>query len=86
MDKKADLSLNIIIIAVIGLIVLIVLAVIFSGKISLFSKGTGNVSAGYENKCVLPGRECVADCVGSNGVIVAGTFSDCTSPMQCCVL
>ena len=86
MNNKADLSLNVIIIAVIGLIVLIVLAVIFSGKLSMFGKSTSNVSGGYENKCAIAGRECVPNCVDLGGSKVEGTFSDCPSGsnIECC--
>ena len=86
MSKKADLSLNVIIIAVIGLIVLIVLAVIFSGKLSMFGKSTSNVSGGYENKCALPGRECAPNgCAGIDGIKVEGTsWNDCPAPGECC--
>jgi len=79
------LSLNVIIIAVIGLIVLIVLAVIFSGKLSMFGKSTSNVSGGYENKCQIAGRTCETGtdgCAGVGGMKVEGTFSDCTG--ECC--
>ncbi|MFC1691541.1 hypothetical protein ACFL0W_05165 [Nanoarchaeota archaeon] len=41
-QKKADLSLNMIIVAVIALVVLVVILVIFSGKISLFGKGVAS--------------------------------------------
>jgi len=87
MNKKADLSLNVIIIAVIGLIVLIVLAVIFSGKLSMFGKSTSNVSGGYENKCQIAGRECLGAgvCATDNGIKSEGTFSDCPSPKECCM-
>jgi hypothetical protein len=87
MNKKADLSLNIVIIAVIGLIVLIVLAVIFSGKLSMFGKSTSNVSGSYENKCAIAGRECLpaGDCAKANGVKSDGSFSDCVSPSECCM-
>lgn len=89
MGKKADLSLNVIIIAVIGLIVLIVLVAIFGGKLNIFSKSTKEVSTGYEGKCMVPGvygRECksATDCVGAHGSVVQGTYSDC--PTGCCQL
>lgn len=40
LDKKGDLSVNIIIIAAIGMLVLIVLVVIFSGRTSVFTRET----------------------------------------------
>ena len=44
MDKKgAELSLNVIIVAVILLIVLVVLVIIFSGKTGIFAKTTARV-------------------------------------------
>lgn len=39
MFRKADLSLNVVIVAVIALIVLIVVVAIFAGKMDLFQKG-----------------------------------------------
>ena len=50
MFKRADLSLNVIIIAVIGLIVLIVVVAIFSGKMTIFQKGLKSC-AGQGGKC-----------------------------------
>ena len=42
MNKRADLSINMIIIAVLGLLILVVLAFIFSNKINIFGKGVSN--------------------------------------------
>lgn len=42
MNKKADLSINIIVVAVLALLVLVVLMYIFSSKINIFGKGASN--------------------------------------------
>ncbi|MDP2750184.1 MAG: hypothetical protein Q8O89_05105 [Nanoarchaeota archaeon] len=48
--KKAELSLNIIIVAVIGLLVLVIIAVIFMQRLSGYSKGTSD--------CKSQGADC----------------------------
>ena len=59
MNKKgAELSLNVIIIAVIVLVVLIVLIVIFSGKTSIFAKITSGCEA--RGGTCLDGSACPA--------------------------
>lgn len=52
--KKGDLSINIVIIAVIALLVLVVLSYIFIGKISQTRKGI--------DKCENAGGSCKAQC------------------------
>lgn len=41
-NKKADLSINVIIVAVLALLVLVVLIYIFSSKINIFGQGASN--------------------------------------------
>lgn len=56
LNKKADLSINMIIIAVLGLLILVVLAFVFSNKINLFGKGVSNCAG-----------QCTSDPIGQNG-------------------
>ncbi len=42
MDRKGDMSINVIIVAVLALIVLVVLIFIFNSKMALFGKGASN--------------------------------------------
>src|SRR3989344_2389511 len=57
MDKKAaELSMNVIIIAALGLLVLVIIAVIFMGRAGQFSKGVGDVdTAAQKMLCQKPG-------------------------------
>ena len=58
MDKKAQgISINVIIVAAIALLVLVILSVIFIGKLGIFSTKVGDC----ENKggtCVLASEDC----------------------------
>lgn len=55
-QKKAqNISMNVIIIALLGLIVLVVIVSIFSGKIGLFNKSVGGT-------CKDQGGECMVKC------------------------
>jgi len=67
MNKRAaELSLNVIIIAVIVLVVLVVLVIIFTGRSQIFTKSTQEVSQPYaSNRCDVPGtgRYCATECV-----------------------
>ena len=97
LKKAQGLSMNIVIVAVIAIIVLIVIVAIFSGKARQFGKGAQNVSAGFENKCKVPGvfgRECrsVSSCEEAGGMVVGESgYDDCpdsstnTGP-ACCQL
>ncbi|MFC1691540.1 hypothetical protein ACFL0W_05160 [Nanoarchaeota archaeon] len=88
-QKKADISLNMIIIAVIALVVLIVILVIFSGKFNIFGKSVTDESGKYSsNNCVLPGsgRTCKTGCDPFNERLInppLGGWKDCKSG-DCC--
>ena len=95
MSKKAQsISINTIIIAAIALAVLVVLFVIFTGRISLFSKGVGETttceqackSAGYKD-FKLVGESVVSNegCGGSNYILLQG-YSEIQggTRMKCC--
>ncbi len=72
--KSGEMSLAVIIAAVIGLIVLIVLTVIFLNKTGQFSWGVSSCdSAG--GIC----KEKLADCTASKGIPLATSNSDCRS-------
>jgi len=61
MNKKAQgMSLNVIIIAALGLLVLVVLAIIFTGRTGVFVKETDkcDIKYGTTGKCVATTAEC----------------------------
>ena len=68
--KAQSISMNTVIIAALGLLVLIVIALIFSGKIRVFgteSRKCSNQGGGCESLCEsneveVPNTECVAKC------------------------
>ena len=66
MNKKgAELSLNIVIIAVLLLIALVVLVIIFSGRLGVFQKGSEEASSPFKSTvCDVPGtgRYCSSQC------------------------
>jgi hypothetical protein len=61
MNKKGDISLNIIIMAAVGLLVLVILSVIFIGKMGITSRGVDDCSTkGGVCKDVSPGCDTVS--------------------------
>ena len=59
MNKKgAEISMNVIIIAAIGLLVLVVLSVIFLGRVGTFGEKTGD--------CEVQGGICAVECGSSD--------------------
>ncbi len=56
MSKKADLSMNIIIVAAIALLVLVVLSVIFIGRMGAFGEETG--ACGSQGGTCYDGSSC----------------------------
>jgi len=50
--KKADLSINVIIMAVLGIVVLIVLVLIFTGKVRIFSSNVEGTCTDQGGKCL----------------------------------
>lgn len=95
-DKKGtELSLNVIIIAVILFVVMIVLIAIFTGKMGGIRKSMNKTESQYgEDKCKMPGtdRICVMTekaCVEERGGFVyqkpaSGKWSDCLWGQACC--
>lgn len=84
--KKADLSINVIIVAVIALIVLVVLLLVFTGKMSIFSKVMGGCASKPGSKCYTAdvsaaGKECPID--NDAGNLVKMDF-DCPENEVCC--
>ena len=71
--------MNVIIIAALAIIVLIVLAVIFSGRVKLFGQGLKD--------CEAQGGDCSgyseSSCRSAGGAVIPNT--DCTSGV-CCIL
>ncbi|MBI2647080.1 hypothetical protein HYW99_01265 [Candidatus Woesearchaeota archaeon] len=90
MNKKGQsISINTIIIAAIALAVLVVLFVIFTGRIGIFSKGVGE-TASCENACKAIGMTrgdtsskllCDED---KTRKYIPGTYSDIGTPYCCC--
>ncbi|MBD3204006.1 hypothetical protein GF327_06910 [Candidatus Woesearchaeota archaeon] len=85
MEKKGQgLSLNTIIVAALALLVLIIIAMIFTGRIKLWRENT--------DACVNKGGRCVSDdrnaqgeyeyCSSMYDKIIAG---DCPEDMICCL-
>ena len=72
--KGQGLSLNTIIIAAIALLVLVVLVMIFTGRMSVF---TGGVSG-----CVNQGGNCDTDSCPTNSIEIT---AKCDNNKKCCV-
>ncbi|NQV09295.1 hypothetical protein HQ529_05585 [Candidatus Woesearchaeota archaeon] len=56
MKKKADLTINILIVAAIGLVVLVVLLAIFTDKVKIFSSNVGGTCDEQGGKCSTSGK------------------------------
>jgi len=94
MSKKAQgMSLNVVIIAALGLLVLVVLAIIFTGRTGGFVKETDKcaVKYGTTGKCVATADECagVYDKVLSGACDLNGDnnfhFNNVENDGYCCV-
>lgn len=86
--KSQSLGINIIIAAVIGLIILVVLIALLTGKLGNFGKGVEN-TATCQNSCNAMGRTVADAAKGScdaifSAVFVDGKFKDVSSGC-CCV-
>ncbi len=87
-NKKADLSLTVIIVAAVALIVLIILIAIFSGRMGtwgkIFNKET---EEGATKRCKLPGtdNECGQCPTGSGGIerLADDKWIDCNGAVCC---
>ena len=88
MQKKAQgISINTIIIAAIGLAVLVVLFLIFTGRLGIFNKGIDE-TATCQNACTGLGKTSGASqdkssCEVNQGTYVAGTYKDATEGCCC---
>ncbi len=69
--KKADLSINVIIVAIIALVVLVVLIFTFTGKLSLFNSKISLCKEVQGNKCSAEFSDNICD--DSQGYIVDPT-------------
>jgi len=79
-DKRGDMSINIIVIAAIALIVLIVLVAIFTGRIQIFGRSL--------DSCTAKGGVCETECGDGFATV---QFTDCPTANdqegedKCCV-
>ena len=89
MNKKGQsISINTIIVAAIGLAVLVVLFLIFTGRLGSFTKGVGE-TASCDNSCRALGLsydqdDNKFDCDQRKGTFVGGAYSDVTIPNGVC--
>jgi hypothetical protein len=81
MEKKGvEMSLNVIIIAAIGLLILVILAFLVVNKIGLFNKAE-------TTSCSLNGGICRTDCTMDKVLTPkSGLVFDCKSGYSCCSL
>ena len=92
MNKKGQgISINVIIIAAIGLAVLVVLFAIFTGRLNIFSLGISK-TASCENACKAQGKafgtetspeSCKSDISGTRTYVV-GKYDDVPAGGACC--
>ena len=84
LNKKADMTLNLIIAAAIAMVVLIVMILIFTGKINVFANSPCNTGDG--TRSVKNSGECGPKGTFDPTCIVAGNFKDVGSGQTCCSL
>lgn len=85
MLKKGDLSINLIVIAVVGLLILVILVAIFSGRMGIFSDGTQEP---LERRCSdISGSQVVpfSDPCPDNTVQSFDAYRDVPAGSKCCV-
>lgn len=79
--KSQGMSINVVIIAVLGLVVLVVLAAIFTGRVKLFSSGLDRCTGSCEKNN--------EDCSAKNGVVIPKKIcpkNDDKTEKVCCVI
>ena len=86
--KSQELSINTIILAVLGLIILVVLVALLSGRLGGFSKGVGEVSS-CEKFCGITDKtkSTPSDkdaCENGRGEYMPGNFDDVNENQVCC--
>jgi hypothetical protein len=86
MKKKGDISINIIIIAVTSLLVLVVLLMIFSGKMNEWLHGVQEVE---DQRCSdITGstiKIATEPCDPGQKALLAGAFKDVEQGYKCCI-
>lgn len=86
--KAQGLSITMIIVAVLGLLILVVLVALLSGRLGGFSKGVGE-AASCGKLCEVIGKTKIAltdkdACEDAGWEYRAGNFDDVTSGVCCC--
>jgi hypothetical protein len=81
MSKKGDISLNMIIIAIIALLVLVIIAAVFTGRLALFNVGISDCKSIKNAQCLF---ECGDGYVNNpTGKCLVDGKSD--PGMECCI-
>ena len=79
-NKKADLSIQLIVVIVIALVILVVVLGITSGKLKIFGSSAAS--------CAVRGGECVSSGALASGKCREGSVeipgTDCELPSKCC--
>jgi hypothetical protein len=84
LNKKGDMTLNLIIGAAIAMVVMVVLILIFTGKINVFANSPCNTGDG--TKAPKLSNECGKGSTLDPTCIVAGNFKDVAAGQVCCSL
>lgn len=84
MFKKGDLSLNMIIIAIIALLVLVIIAAVFTGRLALFNIGISDCKKVKGAEC-FDGSECMEGYV-QDKTSKCLTSENKVNPYQVCCL
>ena len=84
MLKKGDLTINLIVIAVVALLVLVILVAIFSGKMGIFGQGTQEP---LERTCTGSGGFIIpfSDPCDPGTVHSTGAYTDVNAGFKCCI-
>lgn len=86
MNKKAQgLSINTIIIAAIALLVLVVLSVVFTGRMGFWTKETSNCEPGV-GRCAEVGVSCGEPGSGVESYPTTYTAANCPEGETCCII
>jgi len=89
-NRKSQLSITMIITAIIGLIILVVIVLMLTGNLGAFGEGTSEAS-GCETVCKAIGKvkhttdqANAAECKTAKGQYIFGDYSDVSSGVCCC--
>ena len=85
MKKAQGLPMNVIIIAALALLVLVILTIVFMGRINIFGKETGTCTKNPNARCMAP-EDCDPDLDGPSNYMLYSSGGNCDDDAKTCCI